>query len=234
MVRLVISAFYKVVDSLLERTTEQDSTTDILELLKALKIHQSSVVENGEATTNLGESREFEVGKLLVVLEGQRSSDRCKVRSTEGSQRAAVVEVHGTSNRAERRSSETLDTTDLNLLSHLKHRHVNVEVISVEGDLEGTSDVDKVRIEGCQLGVLGDGEVLNGSQVQATEIANEGIADGNRGSLSNTSGTKSEGAKLAELVHDEVVDAAKRAHLKVGEEVEAIELESSTNGVEGS
>lgn len=224
---------HKIQNLLLEVTTEINTTEDRLKLGEGLKLGELGVLADSEITTNLGELGEGDVGDLLVVDERDRVLDLSQVGSREGLHLIALVELERAS-LLQVGNVESLDALELNLTSALELRHRDRHAGAVDTDGEGVGDVLKVRVELDELTVVVDLESLDSGELQAAQVVDEGIGDGDDRGLGNTLAAEGNLGQKVELPHRELVKALESCEANGVEEFEVGQLKTATNRVDGA
>lgn len=218
----------------LESTTKGKSTSNSGELGETRKVGELGVILDGHVTTNGLESLKGEAGKVPVGVESQGLANFGDVVGHERLEVRVVPDLQRLLDDAQRRHFEGRHARHLNLSNHLEQVHFDVHVIAVLGDLEPLGDIDEIRVEGGQLAVANDPEGIDSREVEATEVADEGVDDANRLSRGKTTGAESELSELVDTEEVDLVEFPESWHAEATQEVHILELKDAFNGLNGA
>jgi len=224
----MLEGFY----SLLEATSEGNTTGDLLELGEIINSLKLGVVLDGETAANLLEGGEGNVGELVHVDKGQGLRDRGQVGGGERLELGVGAQLQALGHLLESRDLEGLGARNLDLGSSLELVHGNFHnVVAIVEDQELGSNINKVGVEDVHLSVVVNLEALDTGDAETAKITDEGVGNSNALDLSNAFGTEVQLAESGKLDEAKLAKALERREVEVVESLEVVELELSGDGI---
>lgn len=218
--------------SLLEATSEGNTTGDLLELGEIINSLKLGVVLDGETAANLLEGGEGNVGELIHVDKGQCLRDRGQIGGGERLELGVGAQLQALGHLLESRDLEGLGARNLDLGSSLELVHGNFHnVVAIVEDQELGSNINKVGVESVHLSVVVNLEALDTGDAETAKITDESVGDSNALDLSNAFGTKVQLAESWKLDEAKLAQALKRREIEVVESLKVVELERSSDRI---
>lgn len=216
----------------LKVTTEQDAANN-LEVGEAVDLEELSVVDDGQATNDLSQSRKGDISQGLVVDERDSALDLGEVGSDEGLHLGVHVELEGGGDALKQRNRQGASVGNLDLGGRLKERHGDLELVSVVVDDELGGDVDQVRLEGGETVVVVDVDGVDRGKLEARQAVKVSIGDTDNVGLGHTLSTEHQASQLGETVHLELLDRPQRIHLNGIQRFAVVKGEGAIDGGDG-
>lgn len=133
----------------------------------------------------------------------------------------------------ERRHGNAANVTEGHVGTASKVGKLNLERVHVTSKVDQTSRVGKVvDVDGLQVEVLGNVEVLNGVERDTVQAGQTSVGDGDIVGFRDT-GSKLKLLQLGQSSPLDATNAAKRAEAQGVESCEAVQLEGGANGTQG-
>lgn len=190
--------------SLLQVTGDEHSTRDGLELGEAAKLKQLGVVLDSQVAVDLLDRGERDVGELVIANERDRTrvlEVGTNLRKILGGERLkiGVVGEAKSRNLLERGDVERANTAvNANVLGRLEDSHVDVHVLAVLRNDKLVANLGEIGVEHVKLLVGVDSEGLDGSDIEAAEVAETGVGNVDNLGLGLTTRTKVDLLKLVQ------------------------------------
>lgn len=209
-------------NSPVKSTAKVNSTSDGLET-RERDVGKLVVTHDLETTVDSLELRHAEVGELSVVVES-KVTGLGEVGGTEGLE-AVTPETHLTGQVVERGHGNAADVTEGHVGTAGEVGELDFERVHVTSEVDETGGLGQVvDVDSLEVGVLSDVEVTNLVEGDTVKAGQTSVGDGNVASLRDTSGE----LKLLQLGKSSELDATNAAQSAKVESVEtskAIELE---------
>lgn len=215
----------------------KEHVLDALELGETSNFVQLGVVDNSQITRDGGEVRERDVGELGIVDEGDGTTvlggtDAGKVGSLVGLEVRVGLKSDTVLNLLEGGRAEALDAGNLDLVGRLELSEVDLHVVAVLGENERVGDVDQVGVELGESLVTVNGQALDGSEVETTNVAEESIGNVDGACLADTRRGELQGRELTQTSERELVQLGQLRQANAGEQAGVLDLEVAANGGE--
>lgn len=200
----------------------KEHVLDALELGETSNFVQLGVVDNSQITRDGGEVRERDVGELGIVDEGDGTTvlggtDAGKVGSLVGLEVRVGLKSDTVLNLLEGGRAEALDAGNLDLVGRLELSEVDLHIVAVLGENERVGDVDEVGVELGESLVAVNGQALDGSEVETTNVAEEGIGNVDGAGLADTRRRELQSRELAQASEVELVQLGELRQADAGE-----------------
>ncbi len=223
---------------LLLEGSAKEHVLDALKLGETGDLVQLGVVDNGQITGDGGEVGERDVGKLGVVDEGDGTTvlggaDAGKVGSRVGLEVGVGVKLDTVLDLLEGGGAEALDVGNLDLVGRLELSQVDLHVVAVVGEDQSLGDVDQVGVELGKSLVVVDGQAVDGSEVETTNIAEESIGNVDGAGLGDTRRREVQVGELTQTTESELVQLGELLKVDAGKQTGILNKELAANGREG-
>ena len=217
---------------LAEVTTKLDGTTDISQLGEASDLLEGGVVDNRQTTTNGGDGREGDVGKISVVDE--RNVTRRGLGHVGGREALEVVGVEsgGSIDNLERGGGELGDVGNGHVGDPDEVGERHAESLTVGLDVEVGGQVLELGLELGQTTVVVDVHGANGLQVNTIQVLEESVRDSDTLSRADTGG-EGELVQSGQRLPLDGANARQVGEAQGGQESHVGEREGSGDGGQG-
>lgn len=109
-----------------------------------------------------------------------------------------------------------------------------MHVVAVVGEPESLCDVDEAGIEFGELSIVRNIDRVRLSNVEAAEVADEGVGNDDCLGLCDTLGAQRQAAKLWQVDEFKGADRLERHHAKGAQKLQAVKLQRSADRVDGA
>lgn len=210
----------------LEASAELDSTTDISQLRKASNVFVSSVVDEGQTTTDGSKRGEGQVGEIGVVDERDITRRGLGEVGERHLGEVVGVEPGRAVDDLESGGSESGDVSNSQVGSPDKLVQADGKLLSIGLEREAVSQVLEVQVDGGQAAVVVDVHCANRLQVNAVQALQESVRDDDSVRLAHTGG-KGESVESGQGRPVNRADSGQGIKLQSGNEGQVVEGEGT-------